>query len=88
MLRWVGHVATTGEMRNIEAFQFKYLKKQDHLEKLCRWEDSFKMILKTECVGVDWIKVAKDRVHHQALVNLQVPEMVGNFLTSRMTISF
>jgi hypothetical protein len=31
---------------------------------------------------VNWIKVAKVKVLQQVLVNLQVPQMVGNFLTN------
>jgi hypothetical protein len=38
------------------------------------------------CVGMDWIKLAQDRVRWQALVNaimiLWFPQSVGNFLTS------
>jgi hypothetical protein len=44
-----------------------------------RWKGNFKMDLK-ECV--DWSKVAEGRAKWQDLVNLQVPQMVGNFLAN------
>jgi len=43
-------------------------------------------------VGVDWIKLYQDRDSRQALVyvvmNLQVTQNVGNFLTSWKLVSF
>ena len=53
----------------------------------CRWEDNIKMDLQAVgCEGMDWIKLAQDRDRWQALLNvvmnLRVPQNVGNFLTS------
>jgi len=52
-----------------------------------RWEDNVQMDFhKVKFGGMDWIKLAHDRDKLQALVNvvmnLQVPQNVGNFLTS------
>jgi len=57
------------------------------------WEDNIKMDLQeVVCGGVDWIDLAQDRNRWQALVNavmnLQVPYSVGNFLTSCKPVSF
>jgi len=53
----------------------------------CRWEDNIKTDLQEVGFGVmDWIKLAQDRDRWRALVNvvmnLWVPENLGNFLTS------
>jgi len=41
---------------------------------------------------VDWIYLAQERDHWRALVNtvmdLRVPQNVGNFLASRVTVTF
>jgi len=52
-----------------------------------RWEDNIKMDLQeVGCGGMDWIELAQDRERWQALVtavmNLRVPQYVGDFLTS------
>ena len=52
-----------------------------------RWEDNIKMDLQeVGCGGMDWIEPAEDRDRWRALLNagmnLQVPQNVGNFLTS------
>jgi hypothetical protein len=53
----------------------------------CKWEDNIRMDLRE--IGwedVDWIHVAQDRDQWRALgktvMNLRVPQKVGNFLTS------
>ena len=51
-----------------------------------RWEDNIRIDLQEVGYGVmDWIKLAQDRDRCRALVsavmNLQVPENAGNFLT-------
>jgi hypothetical protein len=57
-----------------------------------RWEDNIKMDLKVGCGGRDWIKLAQDRDRWRTLVNavmnLWVPQKVGNFLTSCKLVSF
>jgi hypothetical protein len=56
-----------------------------------RWEDNIKWIFKKWYRGMDWIRLARDRVKWRALVitvlNLRVPYNKGNFLTRLRTIS-
>jgi hypothetical protein len=51
-----------------------------------RWEDNIKIELQKVGWGVDWIDMAQDRDRWRAVVsavmNLRVPQNVGNFLTS------
>ena len=52
-----------------------------------RWEDNTKMDLQVvSCGGMNWIELAQDsdswRVCVNAVMNLWVPNNVGNFLTS------
>jgi hypothetical protein len=58
-----------------------------------RSEDNIKVDLKeTGWEAVEWIQVAQDKTKQWALmntvVNILVPSKAGNFLTSRVTISF
>jgi len=59
----------------------------------CRWEVNIKLDLKeVGCRGVDWIELAQDRdmwwVLVNVVMNVQVPENAGNFLTSLKPVSF
>ena len=52
-----------------------------------RWEDNIKIDLQeVGCGSLDWIEMAQNRDRWQPLVdavmNLRVPQNVGNFLTS------
>jgi hypothetical protein len=59
----------------------------------CRWEDNIKMYLQeVRCGGMDWIGLAQDRDRWRAILNavmnLRVPQNVGNFLTSYKPVGF
>jgi hypothetical protein len=58
-----------------------------------RWVDNIKMDLREIGLGVmDWIDLADDRdqwrAHMNTVMNLQVPQNGGSFLSSCMTGSF
>ena len=83
-MRWVGRVAPIGGRRVL-------VKKPDGKRPLGktrrRWVDNIKMDLpEIGCGGMDWTDLAEDRdrwlAHVNAVMNLQVPYNVGNFLTS------
>jgi hypothetical protein len=51
----------------------------------CRWEDNIKMDLQeVGCRSMDWIELAQDKDRWRAVVNavmnLRVPQNLGNFL--------
>jgi hypothetical protein len=87
-MKYAGHVASRGERRGVYRV---YVAKPEGKRPLGRprhkWEDRNKMDLQGSGMwGMDWIKLAQDRNRWRALVNtvinLQVPQNVGNFLTS------
>ena len=58
-----------------------------------RWVDNIRMDLQeVGCGYMDWIGLVQDRDRWRTLVsavmNLRVPRNVGNFLTTRKTVSF
>jgi hypothetical protein len=85
-MRWAGDVACMGKRRGahrvlVEKPEGKrQLGRQGH-----RWEDNIKIDLQ-EVGWKVWIDLVHDRYRWQALVNavmnLQVPQNVGNFWTS------
>jgi hypothetical protein len=58
-MKWAGHVARMGEMRNAYNILFG---RPRH-----RWEDN--IIMEIEWEGVDWMHLAQDRDRWRALVN-------------------
>jgi hypothetical protein len=76
-MRWAGHVARMGKMRN--ACKILVGKLEGPLGRPRRkWKDNIKMNLRQiEWEGMDWIHVDRDRVQWRAVVNtvmnLRVP---------------
>jgi hypothetical protein len=62
-MRWVGHVAHMGEMRNMYRILVIKHEGKKPLRKLRRrWEDNIRMDLRErECKGVDWMYPDQDR---------------------------
>jgi hypothetical protein len=59
----------------------------------CRWEDNIRLDLQeVRCSGMDWIGLAQDRDRcpaiENAVINLRVPQIAGNLLTSYKPVSF
>ena len=86
-MRWAGHVAHLGERRVVfRVLVGKPEGKRPLGRTRRRWEDNIKMdFQEVGCGGIDWIELAQDRDRWQALVNavmnLRVPLIAGNFLT-------
>jgi hypothetical protein len=78
-MRWAGHVARMGEMRNAHRILVgKPEVKRPLGRPRCKWVDNIKMDLgEIGWDGRDWIEVAQDRDQWRALVNtvmnLRVP---------------
>jgi hypothetical protein len=78
-MRWVGHVASMGEVRGAYNILVGRPEGRRPLGRpRCRWEDKIKLDLREIGFGdVDWIQWAQDRDRWQALVNtvmnLRVP---------------
>jgi hypothetical protein len=72
-MRWVGHMAHTGEMRNAHKILTIKPYKKDYLDD----QTNEQILGKIWWKCADWIHVPQDRVQWQALVNtvmyLQVP---------------
>jgi hypothetical protein len=77
-MRWAGHVAQMGEMRNVYSLLVGKLEGKRPLGRpRHRWIDNIKMdLLEIRLNVVDWIGLAQDRYRWRALVmvmNLRVP---------------
>jgi len=86
--RWAGHVARFGERRGVYRVLVGKLEGRRPLGRpRRRWKDNIKMDLQEAgCGAMDWIELAWDRDRWRTLVNavmnLWVPQITGNFLTS------
>jgi len=88
-MRWVGHVALMGERRGV----CMILVGKPEGKTRCRWKDNIKVGYQlVGCRGIDWMELAQDRDSWRAVVNavvnLRVPKIVRNFLTSWKPVSF
>jgi hypothetical protein len=87
-MRWAGHVAFMGEIRNAYKILGEKSERNRPLGRTrCRWEDNIKVDITEIGYGVvDWIHMAQDRDLWRALVNtvmnLQVRYKAGNLLAS------
>ena len=87
-IRWAEHVARMGERRGIYRVLVGKPEGKKPLRRIRRrWEDNIKTnIQEMGCGVMGWIELAQDRDWWRALVNavmnLRVPQNVGNFLTS------
>jgi len=93
-MSWSGHVACMGDRRGVYMVLVgKPEGKRPLGRPRCRWEDNIKMDLQeVGCGGMDWIELAQDRNRWRqlvtAVVNHQVPNNIGNSLTSCKRVSF
>jgi hypothetical protein len=71
-MRWTGHVAHMGEMRNVyEIFVINLDRKRPHGRPRHGWADSIATDLREKgWEGVDWMHLTQDRDHWWALVNV------------------
>ena len=87
-MRWEGHVALVGiGVVNLGVSWGDFEKKRSLGRPRRRCEDNIKVdLLKSGVGGMGWITVAQDtdrwRVLVNAVIQLQVPQNEGNFLTS------
>jgi hypothetical protein len=92
-IRWAGHVAHMGEMKNTYKILVRKPEgKTSQGRPRHRWEDNIRLNLwEIMWEDVNWMHLAEDMGQWQALVNmvmyLQVPHKTGSFLTSWVTIS-
>jgi len=70
-MRWPGHVARIGEMRNVDKILVgKPEWKKQFRRTRRRWEDNIRLdLMGVGWEAVDWIRLAQDRDKWRALVN-------------------
>jgi hypothetical protein len=70
-VRWAGHVARMGEMRNACIILVAKPERNRPLgNPRCRWEDNIRMdLMEMGWEGVDWMHLAKDRDQWRVFVN-------------------
>jgi len=90
---WDRHVARMGAITAYSILVGKPERKRPLGRLRRRWKDNIRKDLREICwEGVDWMHMAQDRVQWRAVVNtvmnLWVPLKSGNFLTSRVNLSF
>jgi hypothetical protein len=70
-MRWVGHTVCMGEGRSVRiVFTRRPKRKRPPGGLRCRWEDNIKLDLREMWIsGVNWIRLAEDRVHWRVFVN-------------------
>jgi len=87
-MRWVGHVAYMGDKRGVYRVLVGKPEGRRPLGRPWRgWEDNINMYLQEVGGGdMDWIELAQDRdgwrVFVNEVMNLRVPQIAGNFLSS------
>jgi hypothetical protein len=84
-MKWAGHEAGMGEMRNPHRILVGKPEGKKSLRRpRYRWEDITTDLKEIGWQGVDWIQLAQNRDQWQAvwnvIMNLQVPYKAGNFL--------
>jgi hypothetical protein len=93
-MRWAGHVARIGEGRGVyRVLGGRPEGKRPLGRPRYRWEDNIKMDLREIVIdGVNWIRLAQDKVQWQIFVNtvmnLRVSQRKHDFLTSLVTVRF
>ena len=93
-MRWAGHVARMSEERGVYRVLVGKPEERRSLGRpRRRWVDNIRMDLQeVGCGYMNWIGLAQDRDRWWTLVsavmNLRVPGIEGNFLTSCNPVSF
>lgn len=82
--RRAGHVAHMGDEKCIHLVRNRKGKLSGRPRH--RWKDNFKIYLKIECMDLNWIQSAQDKIRWRVVVNLVVKLWVPS-LGDRQTVS-